>query len=360
MKSITSVLISLCLIATAIAQPFYYSIKMNDGKLLKGKLLYVTYTMGGESFTDSFALSGKKQLFKKPLLQPVAASLSINSTTINTVNVFLASNTLELSIKNKQILVSDTKNLQTAYLQLTRNDTVRPKYFPLYAKLNEENDTAGLNKLSLIFDSLRMNDIETAKAYFTRQSKSPLALFAFTRFASFSADYAAAEPYFLQLPKWARESLDGKNIAAKILGAKSVKINTKAPEFIANNLAGEEVRLSAYEGRFVLIDFWASWCGPCRKEHPALKKLYAEFGNKNFTLISISLDDKKKNWEEAVKKDMLPWVNLSELKGFQGLTALQYGVQAIPANFLVNPDGIIIAKNSTPDELSKLLQQLLQ
>lgn len=360
MKNIISVLFLFFIVSTSCAQPFFYHIKINGYNNLSAKYLYISYAVGGEEFKDSFRLSGKKQSFKKSLPQPVAASLWINKKVINPLNIFLANNTLEVNVNNNRISINDNKNLQLVYLKLSRNDMVRIGYFPLYGELNEKNDTVRLNALSLIFDSLRLNDIEIAKTYLLTEKNSMLLLFAFMRYSSFLADYNSAEPYFLQLPKWAQESPDGKNIATKIAGARSVQINTKAPYFKIKNLNGEEIVLSNYVDKYILIDFWTSWCGPCRKEHPALKKLYAEFSNKNFVIISISLDDKRENWEAAVKKDALQWVNISELKGFQSLTALGYGVQAIPANFLVNPNGVIIAKNSTPDELNKLLQQLLQ
>jgi thiol-disulfide isomerase/thioredoxin len=249
-----------------------------------------------------------------------------------------------LSINNNSIVINDKSGLQSLFIKLTQNDGIRPAYFPLYRELNEKNDTAGLTKLSKIFDSLRINDIVVSKKYLTEKSNPFLSLFAFMRYASFSSDYANAEQYFLQLPKWAKESPDGRNIVAKIAAAKSVQLNTRAPAFSMNNLAGEEIALNSYRGQYVLIDFWASWCGPCRKEHPALTAIYSEFSNKKFTIISISLDDKKQNWEEAVKKDMLPWTNVSELKGFQGVAAINYGVQAIPANFLLTPMVLLLPK----------------
>jgi thiol-disulfide isomerase/thioredoxin len=360
MKKISIAIFLICFYTVIRAQPFYYGIKIAGNLNFAKNYLYVDYEAGSNTFTDSFLLTGKTQKVIKKLPQPVAAVVYIKNKKITPLNIFLANNTLNISITDKAVITNDKSDLQMLYLQLTRNDRIRPKYFPLYGELNAKNDSTGLTKLSVIFDSLRLNDITIAKNYLEKKKNSLLSLFAFMRYASFSADYAAAEPYFLQLPNWAKESADGKNIASKISAAKSVKINTAAPLFESVNPAGENVNLKNYRGQYILIDFWASWCGPCRKEHPALKELYSEYRTKNFNIISISLDDRKDNWNTAVLKDELPWINVSELKGFRAKTSLLYGVQTIPANFLINPDGIIIAKNSSPQELKDLLKKLLQ
>jgi thiol-disulfide isomerase/thioredoxin len=341
------------------SQPFFYKVKIN-GNNFRGQYLYISYETGSSKYVDSILLNGKLQIIKKNLPQPIAATFSIVNQGTESSNIFLANNSVTVSFTNNKVLVTDKSMLQKNFLHLIRNDIVRPKYFPLYGELTSKNDTIGLEKLSEVFDSLRTNDIETSKIFLQRNGTSLLSLFAFMRFASFAVDYSITEPYFLRLPNWAKETEDGKNIALKISSAKSVQINTKAPLFESPDSFGEQISLANYTGSYIFIDFWASWCGPCRKEHPALKDLYSRFKNKNFNIISISLDDVKTNWQSALSNDQLPWINTSELKGFQAKTALLYGVQAIPANFLINPTGIIIAKNVTPDELLAILKKELQ
>jgi thiol-disulfide isomerase/thioredoxin len=346
-------------IATAVAQPFYYKLKASHLELPENNYLYVRYEAGGNTFTDSFLFTVKSRVFIKKLAQPVAAALFTKANAAGSLSVFLANNTITVSLKNNTITIQDASGLQPLYQNLTQNDRVRPSYFPLYGTLTQKKDTAGLEQLSLIFDSLRLNDIAVAKEYLKQKPNSLLSLQAFLRYASFSADYAAAESLFLKLPVWARKSPDGQNVTAKINGAKSAKVNTKAPVFKTTGLSGETIMQKNYSGKYLLLDFWASWCGPCRKEHPALKKLYEQFGGEKFEIISISLDDRKESWVTAVTADALPWVNASDLKGFQAPAALQFGVQAIPANFLIDPNGIIIAKNGTPEELAAILKKIL-
>jgi thiol-disulfide isomerase/thioredoxin len=123
------------------------------------------------------------------------------------------------------------------------------------------------------------------------------------------------------------------------------------------------VRLSSFKGKYVLIDFWASWCVPCRKETPFLVKAFDKYKSKNFTIVSISLDvekDKQK-WLDAIHKDEMLWPNLSSLKGYEEVGVRQlFSVQGIPDNFLINPDGVIIARGLRGLELEKELALVLK
>jgi thiol-disulfide isomerase/thioredoxin len=130
-----------------------------------------------------------------------------------------------------------------------------------------------------------------------------------------------------------------------------VNIGDEAPEIEMNNTEGQPMKLSQLRGKMVLIDFWASWCGPCRKENPHVVKTYNEFKDKKFkngdgfTVFSVSLDKSGEAWKKAIKNDHLVWkYHVSDLKGWANEAAATYGVRGIPASFLINGDGIIVAR----------------
>ncbi|MFT3824944.1 MAG: TlpA disulfide reductase family protein [Chitinophagaceae bacterium] len=130
--------------------------------------------------------------------------------------------------------------------------------------------------------------------------------------------------------------------------------------FTQNNVHGKPVDLSAFKGKYVLIDFWASWCGPCRAENPNLVKTYNKYSNKGFTILGVSLDENREKWIAAIAKDKLTWEHVSDLKGWKNEAALKYEIHYVPANFLINPNGIIIAHNLYSEDLDNKLAQLLR
>lgn len=136
-------------------------------------------------------------------------------------------------------------------------------------------------------------------------------------------------------------------------------IGQKAPAMQLPNVFKQKEDLFD-TGSFTLIHFWASWCAPCRKEHTAIKKMASRFGAKNFLVVSVSLDTNTASWKNAIKEEGLSWRQLSELKGWEGVAPKTYGVKAVPANFLIDPDGIIIAKDISLAELQKKLEFLLK
>jgi thiol-disulfide isomerase/thioredoxin len=136
------------------------------------------------------------------------------------------------------------------------------------------------------------------------------------------------------------------------IGVQDVNIGSYAPEINMTSPAGKNLKLSSLKGKYVLVDFWASWCGPCRKENPYVVEVYqkyskAKFKNaKGFEIFSVSLDNNKQAWEKAIDQDGLSWkYHVSDLKGWQSEAAKTYQVTSIPANFLLNPEGVIVAKN---------------
>ncbi len=142
--------------------------------------------------------------------------------------------------------------------------------------------------------------------------------------------------------------------------ASSPQVGSMAPDFTLNSMENKRVALSSFKGKYVLIDFWASWCPPCRAENPYVVAAYKKYKNKNFTILGVSLDEEKTKWEEAIAKDALTWTHVSDLKGWQSEVAEQYGLRSIPANFLLDPSGKIIATDLRGEALDKMLRQILE
>ncbi|BEG99012.1 TlpA disulfide reductase family protein [Bacteroides sedimenti] len=140
----------------------------------------------------------------------------------------------------------------------------------------------------------------------------------------------------------------------------NVSIGKKAPGFSGTTPDGKTVGLSDRLGKgYLLIDFWASWCTPCRKENPGIVKVYQKYKDKGFDILAISLDKSKEQWVKAIADDHLEWTQISELKQWQNEVLNKYGVRSIPANFLVDSKGVIVAKNVFGEDLEKILNELL-
>lgn len=161
------------------------------------------------------------------------------------------------------------------------------------------------------------------------------------------------------MPQKFKKSTRG-NYIENIIGGRQFVEGELAAEIIQPNQEGENVKLSDLRGKYVLLDFWASWCVPCREENPFVVKAYEKYKSKNFEIFAISLDTEKGNWLEAIKKDNLTWVHGSDLKGQNNSAAEVYGVQGIPANYLIDPDGFIIAKDLRGVDLEKELEKIFR
>jgi len=140
----------------------------------------------------------------------------------------------------------------------------------------------------------------------------------------------------------------------------STAIGQPAPEIALESPEGKEIALSSFKGKVVLIDFWASWCGPCRKEMPNVVKAYAKFKNKGFEIFGVSLDQDKARWVEAIQKDGITWPQVSDLKQWQSSVVRQYNIQGIPYTVLLDREGNILAKNLRGEELEKKIAEVLQ
>ncbi|MBW8684113.1 TlpA disulfide reductase family protein [Chitinophaga rhizophila] len=167
------------------------------------------------------------------------------------------------------------------------------------------------------------------------------------------------EKYYDLLDKSLKKTKYGEAAAKYIRTAKG-EDGGVATDFTQDDVNGKPVSLSSFRGKYVLIDFWASWCGPCRAENPNVVKAFERFKGKNFTILGVSLDQSKDRWLGAIKQDNLQWTNVSDLKGWGNSVAQLYHINAIPANLLIDPEGNIIGRNLRGRALEAKLEQILK
>jgi peroxiredoxin len=137
-----------------------------------------------------------------------------------------------------------------------------------------------------------------------------------------------------------------------------IQVGQVAPDISLPDASGKTMPLSSFRGKYVLLDFWASWCGPCRQENPNVVNMHSLYKDKGFTVYSVSLDNNKSNWETAIAKDNLQWNHVSDLKMWNSVVVTLYQIDGIPLTFLLDPDGKIIAKNLRGPELEKKLSEI--
>ena len=150
----------------------------------------------------------------------------------------------------------------------------------------------------------------------------------------------------------------GKELAQRIRSKSITALGAEAPGFTLNDVNGKPVSLSDLKGKLVLIEFWASWCAPCRAENPNLVKQYKLYKEKGFEVIAVSLDSDKAKWVDAIAKDGLPWLHVSDLKGWNNAVGRLYGVRGVPASFLVSKEGKIIANDLRGETLNTRLAEI--
>lgn len=221
------------------------------------------------------------------------------------------------------------------------------------------NDSNAIARIQSSADSIQNAATVKIQGFIKDHSKSLVSAFALQNMME-DLDDSTLNQLYSGLDTAVQHSVFGEPIGTKLASEKKTAVGQMAPDFTMNDTTGNPVSLSSFRGKYVLVDFWASWCGPCRAENPNVVKAYNEYKGKNFTILGVSLDKSKDAWEKAIKDDHLNWNQVSDLQYWDNAVAKLYGIQAIPANFLIGPDGKIVAKNLRGDALENELARLLQ
>ncbi len=222
-----------------------------------------------------------------------------------------------------------------------------------------ETNDAKIASLEKRYEEAMDNQIQSIKEYTKKNNEAIVDVYAIS-YLNIDENYEFIKSIIDKHQAQLASSEYTQEYAAKLEGYAKLAVGSVAPEIALNDPNGKEIKLSSLRGKVVLLDFWASWCGPCRKENPNNVKLYKQYNSKGFEIYGVSLDKNMEDWKQAIMEDQLTWSHVSDLKFWQSEAAALYKVEAIPATFLLDKDGKILAKNLRGEELAEYLNKLFK
>ena len=349
MKKIFLLLAALPLLSRA---QHTYTVKGQLAPSVKGKISLLWYNIATGSHWDSTDITEGHFSFKGTIEQTETGQLLFgNFNSRSSIIFYLEPGTINIAYpagaEYPTLSGTPLNNDLYAYNQL------------LYAFLDSLNKAEG-KKYTWYSKEIMGGKLGVIKTFVAKHPASKVSLDQLTQYAIGNKMPDALDSLYKQLSTTLQKSPKGVELATRISGMRSADVGDMAPAFTLPDTSGHNVSLAEFKGKYVLIDFWATWCGPCMAEMPNVRKAYEKYKASGFEIIGVSLDrpDSKEKWKKVIVRDQLAWTHVSDLNWWNSKAALAYNVNAVPANFLIDPNGKIIGKNLRGEALQDKLADL--
>lgn len=357
-----------------------FTLKGTTKSVANGNKVYLVYAENGQRLTDSAIVSNGSFEFKGKVTAPVMGNLFNNVNPYkkgaNTRNMDYTALYIEpgnITINSADSLKSgvaggtqvniDNAKLNALLKPFTEKEKALNDEYSKFTKEQKE-DEAFMDAFMEKYNAVRDQKTPVYLGFVKNNPKSYISMVQLASLASNDKVVGEVEKLYAALSPELKATKTGQNIPKTIDATKKTAVGVAAMDFTQNDPNGKAVKLSDFKGKYVLIDFWASWCGPCRNENPNVVEAFNKFKDKNFTILGVSLDGgntrtTKEQWLKAVEDDKLAWTQVSDMQGWNNEVSTAWGIRSIPANFLVDPNGKIVAKDLRGGALHKKLAELL-